>query len=121
MSNFKNIEKLGLNVYLARPTRGEDIQWVVFANKLESILQSAQVVYGTKYKNTPDESEWATHQLSQDTHSALLVGITPIKKKTKAEEAMELLSKITNDGFHLPNNADIVQQAKRILEMKDEV
>lgn len=114
MSKFKTIEKLGLSI----TTWGGDPRTsAVLAQELETLLQSAQVVYGTKYKNTPDESEWATHQLSQDTHSAILIGITPIKKKTKAEAALEFVEKVVN-GDYLRLEVDI-KEAKRILEMKD--
>ena len=115
MSDFPNIEKLGLSI--AEWGDGDKTS-VVLAHELESLLQSAQVVYGHGNDKKP---LWDHEQTSSDTHSALLIAITPIKKKTKAEAALELLSKITNDGFHLPNNADIIVQAKRILEMKDEV
>lgn len=112
MSNFKTIKKLGLSI----TTWGGDPRTsAVLAQELETLLQSAQVVYGNSRYG------WAFEKDDAYTHTALILAITPLKKKTKAEAAFELLSKITNDGFHLPNNADIVQQAKRILEMKDEV
>lgn len=114
MSTFKMIEKLGLKIWDYKEPHHH---FAVDAEELERLLQSAQVVYGTKYKNTPDESEWATHQLSQDTHSALLIGITPIKKKTKAEAALELLQEMSKiQGYE----NWYTSAAKRILEMKDD-
>ena len=117
MIKFPKIEKLGLSI--AEWGDGDKTS-VVLAHELESILQSAQVVYGSGFKYT-DEFEWSSHQLSSDTVSGLIICIEPLKKKTKAEAALELLSKITNEGFRPPNNADLIVQAKRILEMKDEV
>lgn len=107
MNKFPMVEKLGL-ILRAYPEG-----YAVLAEDLEYILQSAQTIYGYG-------GQWSGEPSSNDTAMALIIDVKPIKKKTKAEAALELLSKITNDGFHLPNNADIVQQAKRILEMKDD-
>ena len=117
MSKFPTIKKLGLSI---SEWGDGDKTSVVLAHELESILKSAKVVYGSP--DTPsDQLAWSCTQLDCDTHKAILLNIEPVKNKTKAEAALELLSKITNDGFHLPNNADLIVQAKRILEMKDEV
>ena len=114
MSNFKNIEKLGLSI----TTWGGDPRTsAVLAQELESLLQSAQVVYGLEEGGT---FWWATHQLSQDTHQAILIAITPIKKKTKAEAALELLERLHS----MPGIFNVAwpkEDMKRILEMKDEV
>ena len=106
MSNFKNIEKLGLRVHSVSGLT------VVSADSLEELLQSAQVVYGLEEGGT---FWWATHQLSQDTHQAILIAITPIKKKTKAEAALEFLEEIQKT-----QNDYYAEKAKRILNMKDE-
>lgn len=118
MSTFKIIGNLGIDLLYAYQCDRKAT--VIYAEDLEALLQSAQVVYGSP--DTPsDQLVWSNTQLDCDTHKDFLLAVEPIKKKTKAEAALELLSEITNDRFHLPNNADIVQQAKRILEMKDEV
>lgn len=119
MSTFKNIEKLGLKVCLARPTHGEDQQWIVFANKLESLLQSAQVVRRKKGITLWTEN-FGVFTFEPD-EQALLIGITPLKKKTKAEAALELLEKLAKDHDKLIQPEWHVKEAKRILEMKDEV
>ena len=116
MSKFTMIEKLGLSI---TEWGDGDKTSVVLAHELESLLQSAQVVYGSPDTQS-DQLAWSGTQLDCDTHKAILLNIESIKNKTKAEAALELLSKITNEGFHLPNNADLIVQAKRILEMKDE-
>jgi len=89
----------------------KDDQFVVTAEELEEILQSAQVVYGHVKKGTPNW--WGPRENGQfdDTHTALIIGITPIKKKTKAEAALEFVASM----------APHMSEAKRILEMKDEV
>ena len=110
MSKFKTIEKLGLRVHSVSGLT------VVSANSLEELLQSAQVVYGLEEGGT---FWWATHQLSQDTHQAILIAITPIKKKTKAEAALEFVKKISLADVSC--SEPYVDEAKRILEMKDEV
>lgn len=115
MSEFKNIEKLGLTVWDNRTPHC----FVVDAEELEALLQSAQVVYGTN-EYRPDEYEWSKNKLDSDTHCALLLAITPIKKKTKAEAALELLEKLAKDHDQLIQPEWHVKEAKRILEMKDE-
>lgn len=106
MSNFKNIEKLGLKVtHIAG-------HGVVSAENLELLLQSAQVVYGH-----PDKFTWWGSECEKgDTHSALIFGITPLKKKTKAEAALEFIRELEN-----LDHGYFRDKAKRILEMKDEV
>ena len=113
MSTFKNIEKLGLKIW---DYKDPHHHFVVDAKDLEVLLLRAQVVYGLEEGGT---FWWATHQLSQDTHQALLVGITPIKKKTKAEAALEFVKKISLADVSC--SEPYVDEAKRILEMKDEV
>ena len=111
MSNFKNIEKLGLRVHSVSGLT------VVSANSLEELLQSAQVVYGLEEGGT---FWWATHQLSQDTHRAILIAITPIRKQTEAEAALELLERL-HSMSGIFNVAWPKDDMKRILTMKDEV
>lgn len=109
MSKFPMIEKIGLSVF------GMD---VIKAEDLESILQSAQVVYGHVKQDMPHW--WGPRENGQfdDTHTALVIGITPLKKKTKAEAALELLQEMSKiEGYE----NWYTSAAKRILEMKDEV
>ena len=111
MSNFKNIEKLGLRVHSVSGLT------VVSADSLEELLQSAQVVYGLEEGGT---FWWATHQLSQDTHQAILIAITPIRKQTKAEAALEFIKKCKDGDIYEMHANEVMKEAKRILEMKDE-
>lgn len=88
MSRFKTIEKLGLDI----TTDSWGIE-MVRAKDLESLLQSAQVVYGSP--DTPsDQLAWSCTQLDCDTHKAILLNIEPVKNKTKAEAALELLEEM---------------------------
>ena len=108
MSNFKNIEKLGLH-----PIYMNGLHPFVSAEDLELVLQSARVVYGVK-------GSWTTTQCENDKFTGLLIGITPLKKKTKAEAALELLERLESmSGIF--NVAWPKDDMKRILEMKDEV
>lgn len=109
MSKFPMIEKIGLSVF------GMD---VIKAEDLESLLQSAKVVYGSP--DTPsDQLAWSNTQLDCDTHKALLLAVEPIKKKTKAEAALELLERLAKDPAYYSGLG--TSEARAILEMKDEV
>lgn len=108
MSNFKTIEKLGLTIFDYKEPHHH---FAVDAEELEALLQSAQVVYGV-------DGNWTTTQWEDDKVTGLVIGITPIKKKTKAEAALELLGKLANDPAYYSSLA--AAEAKQILEMKDE-
>lgn len=114
MSAFKNIEKLGLKIWdYIEPHH----HFAVDAEELERLLQSAQVVYGSP--DTPsDQLAWSNTQLDCDTHKAFLLAIEPLKKKTKAEAALELLERLESMSgiFNVSWPKD---DMKRILEMKD--
>lgn len=118
MSKFKNIEKLGLDLLYAYQC--DKKATVIHAEDLENLLQSAQEVYGHVKQGKPNY--WGPKENGQfdDTHTALIIGITPIKKKTKAEAALELLQYLSSNTEGL-NWHITATQAKRILEMKDEV
>lgn len=117
MSKFKTIEKLGLSI---SEWGDGDKTSVVLAHELESLLQSALVVYGSP--DTPsDQWAWSNTQLDCDTHKAFLLAVEPIKKKTKAEAALELLERLAKDHDKLIQPEWHVKEAKQILEMKDEV
>lgn len=70
-----------------------------------------------------DHPLWEKHGLrgehSIHTHTALLINITPIKKKTKAEAALELLERLAKDPAYYSGLG--TSAARAILEMKDEV
>ena len=107
MSNFKNIEKLGLKIW---DYKDPHHHFAVDAKELEEILQSAQVVYG------PDKRYWDDMEEAVDNYSAILIAIMPFKKKTKAEAALELLQEMSKiEGYE----NWYTRAAKRILEMKD--
>lgn len=116
MNTYKNIEKLGLT-----PIIIDGFPALVSADNLELILQSAQVVY--EVENSAGINSWLHIDAIGAKSKALLIGITPIKKKTKAEAALELLQEMVDD-----KNCDMAGtehnfyiEAKKILEMKDEV
>lgn len=117
MSNFKNIEKLGLKVETCRNAFG-DKDFVITAISLEALLQSAQVVYGHVKQGKPNY--WGPRENGQfdDTHTALVICITPLKKKTKAEAALELLERLAKDPAYYSGLG--TSAARAILEMKDE-
>ena len=116
MSKFPTIKKLGLSI--AEWGDGDKTS-VVLAHELESLLKSAQVVYGSP--DTPsDQLAWSNTQLDCDTHKALLLAVEPIKKKTKAEAALELLERL-HSMSGIFNVAWPKDDMKRILEMKDDL
>lgn len=117
MSTFKNIEKLGLKIW---DYKDPHHHFAVDAEDLESLLQSAQVVYG--YPEAPFFTGWNGMDKfpnKNPTHQALLIGVEPYKKQTKAEAALEFVEKCRDDIFTMRVD-DLVTEAKRILEMKDE-
>lgn len=113
MSEFKMIKRAFPNLQVwSKPYK--DDQLVVTAEELEKILQSAKVVYGSP--DTPsDQLAWSNTQLDCDTHKALLLAVEPIKKKTKAEVALEFIREIEklDHGYFR-------DKAKKILEMKED-
>lgn len=112
MSKFKNIERLGLRVHSVSGLT------VVSADSLEELLQSAQVVY--EVENSAGINSWLHIEAIGAKSKALLIGITPIRKQTKAEAALEFMDKLAKD-YPAMCSAFVVDQAKRILDMKDEV
>ena len=114
MSNFKNIKKLGLSI----TTWGGDPRTsAVLAQELETLFQSAQVVYGSP--DTPsDQLAWSSTQLDCDTHKAILLAVEPIKKKTKAEAALEFMQMFIEQKTTWHSQA-AWEEAKRIFNMKD--
>lgn len=118
MSNeeFSISNKLGLKaIYKLEQGYGHYVftgEAVFKAKDVEALFQSAQVVYGVK------GDEFGNFCRKTDTHSAFLIGITPLKKKTKAEAALEFVEKCRDDIFTMRVD-DLVKEAKRILEMKD--
>jgi hypothetical protein len=85
---------------------------VVDACDLEKALQAAPVAYG---KGTQD---WNFLLGKDDTHTARVVCIQPIKKKTKAEAALEFVNKLADPVPGL-RFFDLLNEAKNISEMKD--
>lgn len=126
MSNeeFPISNKLGLkDIYKLEQGYGHYVfngEAVFKAKDVEALLQSAQVVYG--YKDAPHFNGWNSMDRfpnKNPTHQAILLGIEPYKKKTKAEAALELLEKLAKDHDQLIQPEWHVKEAKRILEMKD--
>ena len=108
MSTFKMIEKLGLSI----TTWGGDPRTsAVLAQELETLLQSALVVYRSK------DGLWTHDDYDDDTHTGFLIGVKTIKKKTKAEAALELLEKLAKDPAYYSSLG--AAKAKRILEMEE--
>ena len=119
MSNFKNIKKLGLSI----TTWGGDPRTsAVLAQELETLLQSAQVVYG--YPEELFFTGWKSMDNfpnKNPTHQALVINVEPYKKQTKAEAALEFIKKCKDGDIYEMHANEVMIEAKRILEMKDEV
>ena len=112
MSKFPMIISLGLHLW--RFEKG----YFIDAEKLESLLQSAQVVYGISNGHGVEFSKDIT---LRDTHQDLLLCVEPIKKKTRAEAALEFVEKFKSGMLSHVGYLEAEKEAKRILEMKDEV
>ena len=111
MSNLKTIEKLGLRIY----DNANPHTLVVDAEELETLLQSAQVIY--EVENSAGINSWLHIEAIGAKSKAILLYVEPIKKKTKAEAALELLEKLVKDPAYYSSLG--AAKAKRILEMKD--
>lgn len=83
------ISKLGLNIFKSKLDVDNSTWHVVAANDLESLLASAQRVYGWG-----KGADWHPHQtsynkeLSDKTHTALLVGVEEIRKGVTREQIL---------------------------------
>lgn len=66
--------------------------------------KNAQVVYG------PDKRYWNDMKEAGDNYSAILIAITPLKKKTKAEAALEYVERMAELGS---------EEAEQILKTKN--
>lgn len=111
MSKYPLIQEMGLQItYLKYPCENN----IVTADDLEKALQAAPLWYGDK-----DLDSWSTVKVWADTtHTARLVCIQPIKKKTKAEAALEFVNKLADPVPGL-RFFDLLNEAKKISEMKD--
>lgn len=89
---YPHIEKLGLPIKEAR--QFTDSALVVYCSDLESLLASAQMVYGHQDKNN---SQWyyASYKSHSDdvlTHTALLIAVEEIRKGVTKKELLDALS-----------------------------
>jgi hypothetical protein len=113
MTEYPLIESMGLQIQKCIDQEAD----FVWACDLEKALQGAPVVYSGKKEN-PTDQEWDDVKMSNSTHTARVVCIQPIKKKTQAEAAIDLLEELNqNKGLNLSNWENDI---KRILEMKEE-
>ncbi len=115
MSNFKTIEKLGLTVW---DYKDPHHHFAVNAEDLESLLQSAQVVY--EVENSAGINSWLHIEAIGAKSKAILLCVEPIKKKSKAEAALEFMQMFIEQKT-IWHSQPAWEEAKRILEMKDEV
>ncbi len=113
MMKYLLIEAMGLQIQECIDKEAD----FVWACDLEKALQNAPVVYSGKKENPTDE-EWDDLKMPNSTHTARVVCIQPIKKKTKAEAALEFVNKIADP---VPGLIffDLLNEAKKISEMKD--
>ena len=80
------------------------------------------MVYG--YPEDPFFTGWKSMDNfpnKNPTHQALVINVEPIKKKTKAEAALEFIKKCKDGDIYEMHANEVMIEAKRILEMKDEV
>ena len=111
MIKYPLIEAMNLKVSYRYDTDSDS--YFVYADDLEKALQDAPVLYGAN----PNYGIWDKYFGDNDSHTARLVCLQPIKKKTKAEAAIELLEELNqNRGLSLANWEN---EIKRILEMPE--
>lgn len=119
MSKFPMIEAMGLQVVSVMETSEVMAFEGIHAAELEKALQDAPKIiqsdyYGIEWTETNEILGGKTGRENIATKSARLVCIQPIKKKTKAEAALELLAKI-HSGDSDWSKSDI----EKVLEMED--
>lgn len=109
MNEYPLIQVMGLKVYQ------DEFSSVVRADDIEKALQDAPEVYGHGTQN------WDFLLGENDSHKARLVCIQPMKKKTKAEAAIELLREMIKDSsIELQGyEHDYALAIKKILEMPE--
>ncbi len=119
MSKYPLIESMGLKAFYNYDS-DEDV-WFVDADQLEKALRDAPVVYGVPNGNWCDEKD----KESCDNNKARLVCIQPLKKKTKAEAAIELLEEYDamlkfreKDKFNTVDANTLQTDIKKVLEIK---
>lgn len=118
MSDYPLIEKwLGLEI------RHFLIHNFVNADELEEKLaEGFEIYFKTGYEYSDNGITPEKHR--SDTHVSLAIGKQPIKKKTQAEAAIELLKEIaSNREYYDQKNHkvyEILDKAKEILEMEPE-
>lgn len=105
MTKFPLIESLGLPILNDEPYAIP----VVVAMDLEKALRDAPIFYGTHTSC----KLWDADFTDRDSHTARLVCIQPIKKKTKGDAAIEMLNDI---WLRKDWSAEDIQ---KILEMKE--
>ena len=123
-TRYPRIEELGLDVIQIKwPMTAYDWSHAVDADKLEALLESAPVVYGVPnevFSHVQGDrlipgTERDGAYFKRDTHSARLIGITPLVKES---EERQLLREIVALGelmlFGEPH--PLIQRARRLLE-----
>lgn len=112
MTKYPLIEAMGLQVVFVMQTEEVMKFEGVHAEQLEKALKAAQIWYGDKNLDS-----WTTSKVWADTtHTARLICIQPIKKKTKAEAAIELLEEMSKIEQY---QNWYIMKARKILEMEE--
>lgn len=115
MTQFPMCEKYGLmplelnrSCYVVSP-KGEASRWVMEATAVEAFLSRGKVVLGHKNKDTELLQMWE-QPAENDTHTALLIGITEIKKDS-ADDIVRGLAKL-QPGY---SATSFIERAKALV------
>lgn len=145
MSKYPFIERLGLRVFkhfnygwsYSEPNSAGGCgsssvgpREVVSVDELEKLLSSAPVVYAYCIKSEKP-AYWGPKEGGsdyEDTHTALMIGVQPIRKETATDEKLEVMRAMINfltRSYPLMSfpeeekyRADLAERAKKLLEGK---
>lgn len=92
------------------------INHYISAKELERELEQAKSVYGSTCFNS---WEFDTQPHKLDTHSAIILGIEPIKKETAEDVLRELIEKVDlKYAYDIANLTDVIKRARKVLGEK---
>lgn len=130
--DFKHCRALGLLMmrsHWAGHAEGDGWQYVVSASDLEALLaKGVRVTCESAIADMPrllpgPFNKWSQTEGANDTHTALLIDIQPIRKES-AEEVLRdfIMNTLKRDGrkgvdtYEMREGANIVERARRALE-----
>lgn len=108
MDEFKLTRALGFEIYGSLGSK------FVNASDLEALLAKGVRVYGAEYGDAKRLGGWDCYENGR-THTALLIGIEPIRKESAEDVLRDLCEYIEGNPNAIPFDR-IKERARRVLE-----